>query len=287
MANELKGKRVAFLFTDGAEQSEVTAPLDAVRKAGADTEIISLEKGDVEMWKHFDKGDKITADKAVADADPSDYDGLVLPGGVANPDQLRANKDAVKFVRTFFDKPQARRPAGVLREGDRGDRVAPVRVRTGCPCAAIPWLLAAGSGARHPGGTRTYAAVAGVAGRSSAPTARTPCAGADRGSIPRRPRDLHNTSIQPSPGDRDDSSMWGTRYTTRSRRSSATVVLRMLRPHRAATFRPSAPFRAPARFPQAPPFPAPADPPGGHQPVPAGAKNFPLLKYLLVVCLHA
>ena len=58
MANELKGKRVAFLFTEGAEQLEVTAPLEAVRKAGADTEIISLEKGEVEMCKHFDKGDK-------------------------------------------------------------------------------------------------------------------------------------------------------------------------------------------------------------------------------------
>ncbi len=114
MANELKGKRVAFLFTDGAEQSEVTAPLEAVRKAGADTEIISLEKGDVEMWKHFDKGDKITAEVAVADADPSDYDGLVLPGGVANPDQLRANKDAVEFVRTFFEQDK---PVGVICHG--------------------------------------------------------------------------------------------------------------------------------------------------------------------------
>jgi len=101
MADELKGKRVAFLFTDGAEQVEVTEPLEAVRKAGAETDIVSLEKGEVEMWKHFDKGDKMTAEVAVADADPSDYDGLVLPGGVANPDQLRLNKDAVKFVRAF------------------------------------------------------------------------------------------------------------------------------------------------------------------------------------------
>ncbi len=59
------------------------------------------------MWQHFDKGDTITADKAVSDADPSDYDGLVLPGGVANPDQLRTDKAAVEFVRPFFeqDKP--------------------------------------------------------------------------------------------------------------------------------------------------------------------------------------
>jgi len=114
MANELKGRRVAFLFTDGAEQAEVTEPLNAVRKAGADVDIVSLKEGEVEMWKHLDKGDKITADKAVSDADPSDYDGLVLPGGVANPDQLRLNKDAVKFVRTFFEQDK---PAGVICHG--------------------------------------------------------------------------------------------------------------------------------------------------------------------------
>jgi protease I len=114
MADELKGKRVAFLFTDGAEQAEVTEPLEAVRKAGAETDIVSLEKGEVEMWKHFDKGDKMTAEVAVADADASDYDGLVLPGGVANPDQLRLNKDAVKFVRAFFEQ---NKPVGVICHG--------------------------------------------------------------------------------------------------------------------------------------------------------------------------
>jgi protease I len=114
MADELKGKRVAFLFTDGAEQAEVTEPLEAVRKAGAETDIVSLEKGEVEMWKHFDKGDKMSAEVAVADADPSDYDGLVLPGGVANPDQLRLNKDAVKFVRAFFEQDK---PVGVICHG--------------------------------------------------------------------------------------------------------------------------------------------------------------------------
>jgi protease I len=114
MADELKGKRVAFLFTDGAEQAEVTEPLEAVRKAGAEADIVSLEKGEVEMWKHFDKGDKMTAEVAVADADPSDYDGLVLPGGVANPDQLRLNKDAVKFVRAFFEQDK---PVGVICHG--------------------------------------------------------------------------------------------------------------------------------------------------------------------------
>ena len=114
MADELKGKRVAFLFTEGAEQVEVTEPLEAVKKAGAEVEIVSLEKGEVQMWQHFDKGDTIKADKAVADANASDYDALVLPGGVANPDQLRADPDAVKFVRDFFEQDK---PAGVICHG--------------------------------------------------------------------------------------------------------------------------------------------------------------------------
>ena len=114
MADELKGKHVAFLFTDGAEQVEVTEPLDAVKKAGADVDIVSLEQGDVEMWQHFDKGDKIKADKAVSEANASDYDALVLPGGVANPDQLRVDKDAVEFVRDFFEQDK---PVGVICHG--------------------------------------------------------------------------------------------------------------------------------------------------------------------------
>jgi protease I len=114
MSDELKGKRVAFLFTEGAEQPEVIEPLEAVKKAGADVDIVSLEKGDVQMWKHFDKGDTIKAGKAVKDAKADDYDGLVLPGGVANPDQLRADKDAVKFVRDFFEQDK---PVGVICHG--------------------------------------------------------------------------------------------------------------------------------------------------------------------------
>jgi protease I len=114
MADQLQGKRVAFLFTEGVEQVELTEPLEAVRKAGADTDLISLEKGEVEAWNHFDKGDKFKADHAVADVDASDYDGLVLPGGVANPDQLRADPDAVKFVRDFFEQ---KKPVGVICHG--------------------------------------------------------------------------------------------------------------------------------------------------------------------------
>ena len=114
MAKELEGKRIAFLFTEGVEQVELVKPLEAVREAGAEVDLISLQKGEVEMWEHFDKGDKITADLAVSDADPSNFDGLVLPGGVANPDQLRADEDAVKFVRAFFEEDK---PVGVICHG--------------------------------------------------------------------------------------------------------------------------------------------------------------------------
>ena len=87
MAGELQGKRIAFLFTEGAEQVELTEPLEAVRDAGAETDLISLQKGEVELWQHFDKGDKVEADHAVADVDASDYDGLVTS---RKPDDLPA-----------------------------------------------------------------------------------------------------------------------------------------------------------------------------------------------------
>jgi len=99
----LDGKRIAFLATDGVEQVELTEPLKAARDAGAETELISLQKGRFQGFNHLDKGDTFDADKAVGDADASDYDGLVLPGGVANPDFLRTDADAVAFVRSFFE----------------------------------------------------------------------------------------------------------------------------------------------------------------------------------------
>jgi protease I len=100
---------VAFLFTEGVEQVELIEPLEAAKKAGADTDLVSLERGRVQMFNHLDKGDTIEVGTAVADADSSDYDALVLPGGVANPDALRVDEDAVRFVRGFFaqDKPVA------------------------------------------------------------------------------------------------------------------------------------------------------------------------------------
>ena len=93
----------------GSIQVELRKPLEAVREAGGTPELISLEAGAVQMFNHLEKGDAIEAEKAVSDADPSDYAGLVVPGGVANPDALRADEDAVSFVRGFFeqDKPTA------------------------------------------------------------------------------------------------------------------------------------------------------------------------------------
>ncbi len=114
MANELSGKKVAFLFTEGVEQVELTEPLEAVRNAGADASLVSLDTGEVQMFNHLDKGDTIEADLSAADADASDFDALVLPGGVANPDALRADSDAVAFVRGFFEQ---HKPVGVICHG--------------------------------------------------------------------------------------------------------------------------------------------------------------------------
>ena len=114
MAEQLKGKRVAFLFTEGVEQVELTEPLKAVREAGAEADLISLDRGEVQMFNHLDQGDKIEAGRAVSDADASEYDGLVVPGGVANPDALRTDDDAVRFVRDFFEQDK---PVGIICHG--------------------------------------------------------------------------------------------------------------------------------------------------------------------------
>jgi protease I len=103
MAGELQGKKIAFLLTDGVEQIEYTEPRKAVEAAGAQAHLVSLERGTVQGFNHLDKGDTFEVDVTVRDADPDDYDGLVLPGGVANPDFLRTDPDAVAFVRSFFE----------------------------------------------------------------------------------------------------------------------------------------------------------------------------------------
>jgi protease I len=114
MAGKLDGKKIAFLFADGVEQVELEEPLKAVKEEGAEAELISLESGEVQAFNHLDHGDKIKVDKAVSDADASDYDGLVVPGGVANPDFLRSDEDAMSFVKAFFE---AGKPAGVICHG--------------------------------------------------------------------------------------------------------------------------------------------------------------------------
>jgi protease I len=98
---KLDGKKVAILFTDGVEQVELDKPAAALRDEGADAVYITLEPGEVQAFNHLDHGDKIQVDNAVKDADASDYDALMLPGGVANPDFLRMDQDAVKFVGDF------------------------------------------------------------------------------------------------------------------------------------------------------------------------------------------
>jgi len=101
MASNLKGKRIAFLATDGFEQAELLEPRKALDDAGATTEVIAPKNGKIKGWKGKDWGEEVKVDTALEDANPNDYDGLVLPGGVINPDHLRMDASAVNFVRQF------------------------------------------------------------------------------------------------------------------------------------------------------------------------------------------
>jgi protease I len=114
MAGKLEGKTVAFLAAEGVEQVELTEPWKAVEEAGGTPELISTEGGQVQAFNHLDKADTFSVDHTVQDADPSRYDGLVLPGGVANPDFLRTDEGAVGFVRAFFDQGK---PVAVICHG--------------------------------------------------------------------------------------------------------------------------------------------------------------------------
>jgi protease I len=112
MADELQGKRIAFLMAnEGVEQVEFTEPRKAVEEAGADVDVIAPEKEQIQAFNHLDKADTIDVDKTTSEAKADDYDGVVLPGGVANPDQLRMDKDAVRFLREFF---AAGKPVGAI-----------------------------------------------------------------------------------------------------------------------------------------------------------------------------
>jgi protease I len=112
MSDQLQGKRVAILVAnEGVEQVELTSPLAALREAGAEVDLLAPEDDTIQAFNHLDKGDTFTPNRTVGDADPGNYDGLVLPGGVANPDQLRTDTDAVQFVRAFFE---AGKPVGAI-----------------------------------------------------------------------------------------------------------------------------------------------------------------------------
>jgi len=115
MANELDNLNVAILVADGFEQPEMTEPRKALEAAGANTKIVSPVKGDeVQGWNHYEHADKFPVEVKLDAADSKDFDALLLPGGVANPDQLRINPDAVRFVRDFFD---AGKPVAVICHG--------------------------------------------------------------------------------------------------------------------------------------------------------------------------
>jgi protease I len=115
MAGKLNGKKIAFLVApEGVEQVELTEPWKAVEDAGATPELVSTDSGEIQAFNHLDKADRFSVDKTAGDADAADYDGLVLPGGVANPDLLRTDEDAVAFIRGFFEQAK---PVGVICHG--------------------------------------------------------------------------------------------------------------------------------------------------------------------------
>jgi protease I len=103
MAQNLNGKRVAILATDGVEQEELFEPRKALQQAGARAEVIALKPGNIKGWNHTQWGEQIPVDKTIDQAKATDYDALMLPGGVMNPDQLRQDRRAVQFVKSFFD----------------------------------------------------------------------------------------------------------------------------------------------------------------------------------------
>ena len=114
MSEDLSGKRIAFIATDGVEQVELTEPWDAVKNAGADPELLSIDEGQIQGVNHDEKADKFDVDKLVGDASVDDYDGLVLPGGVFNPDALRTDENVISFLQEFF---KTGKPVGVICHG--------------------------------------------------------------------------------------------------------------------------------------------------------------------------
>jgi protease I len=111
MPGRLDGKRIAILATDGFEQSELFEPRKALREAGAEARIVSPRSGRIKAWNHTQWGEEIEVDLLLADSDAGEFDGLVLPGGVMNPDRLRIDPRAVEFVRDFFE---AQKPVAAI-----------------------------------------------------------------------------------------------------------------------------------------------------------------------------
>jgi len=115
MSSDLSGKRIAFLVAqEGVEEVELTEPWKAVEEAGGTPELIAPKKGEVQAMNHLDKGASFKVDRTLADAEPEDYDGVVLPGGVANPDQLRTEESAISFLQKLFAEGK---PVGVICHG--------------------------------------------------------------------------------------------------------------------------------------------------------------------------
>ena len=137
--SQLTGKRVAVLVTDGFEQSELLEPVKALKAQQATVEVVSPASGKVQGFEHFDKGEQVPVDVALADADAGRYDALVIPGGLFNPDALRADDRALAFTREFF---RAGKPVGAICHGP-WVRAAP---SPRCPISAATWRTPARSG---------------------------------------------------------------------------------------------------------------------------------------------
>jgi protease I len=147
MAQQLNGKRVAIVVTDGFEQDELEKPRQSLEEAGAKTEVISPKAGKVRGWKHTDWGTEIVVDRVVTQADPNEYDALLLPGGQMNPDNLRMDKGAVAFIESFVrsGKPIAAICHGPLTlieaDGVRGRRMTSYpSIKTDLRNAGAEWV---------------------------------------------------------------------------------------------------------------------------------------------------
>jgi deglycase len=101
---KLKGKKIAIIAADMVEQVELVEPRKALERAGAETELISMKPGAVQGFDHFDKADTHRVDRTIEEADASEYDGLMIPGGVGNPDLMRGDENMVRFTRDFFEQ---------------------------------------------------------------------------------------------------------------------------------------------------------------------------------------